>query len=284
MRTVSADVQIGAAMAAVVPEPDSLAGGQRDLDLAREAAHASQGAPRGRAWQASHGRRGAGWDILTGVSDPLASRRAHPGLPVVALLSLLVLAAPVRAQGTGQPTLAELALDWARGRFATPVICEFAGRPVRGIRRVLIGPGPARVQPPVDKIVFVDLDADDASRCFTELGGDSPNITGSIQIRLPGNWRPELAARDFREQLRRKQGFEFDVPAGGLRIGKISQPPGPSRVVDFRGGSVSLRALDPGSDSERLLADFESPRKLLLELSARDGTKLSFPLYMTDLR
>ena len=199
-------------------------------------------------------------------------------------LLLAVAATQAHAQAAAAPTLADLSLDWARGRFATPVICEFQGRPVRGIRRVLIGPGPARVQPPVGKIVFVDLEADEASRCFTELGGDSPNITGSVQIRLLGKWRSETAERDMREQLRRKQGFEYDVPAGALRIGAIGQPASPSRVVDFRGGTATLRALDPGSDSERLLAAFDSPRKLMLELSARDGTKLAFPLYMTDLR
>ncbi len=217
--------------------------------------------------------------------------RAVSGLPVpgrlpalfVATFVAFVAAGAVHAQGAA-PTLADLSLDWARGRFATPVICEFAGEPVRGIRRILIAPGPPHVQPPVGKLVFVDLDADDASRCFTDLGGESPNITGSVQIRLRGKWRSETAERDFREQLRRKQGFEYEIPAGGLRVETVTEPASPSRVVDFRGGTVSLRVLDPGSDSERLLADFDSPRKLLLELSARDGTKFSFPLYMTDLR
>lgn len=182
------------------------------------------------------------------------------------------------------PTVADLALEWARGRYATPVICEFGGEPVRGIRRVLIAPGPARVQPPVAKIVFVDLEPGEATRCFTELRSETPNLAGSVQIRLAGNWRPDTASRDFREQLRRKQGFEFEIPAGGLRIQPVRRPPSPARPVDFRGGSAVLREIDPTSDSARLLAEFDSPRKLLLELTATDGTKLSFPLYMTDLR
>jgi len=202
----------------------------------------------------------------------------------VALAAAVAAAVPVAAQQPEQPTLGDLALDWARGRFATPTICEFEGRPVRGIRRVLIGPGPAHVRPRVNKIIFVDLEPGEASRCFTELSGEVPNVIGQLQFRLTTQGRPEMARRDLREQLRRKRGFEYDIVSGGLRIAPVSQPATPPRRVDFRGGSLRLHELAPGSDSERLLAGFDSPRKLLLEISARDGTKLSFPLYMTDLR
>jgi hypothetical protein len=215
-------------------------------------------------------------------------RALGPFLAAAAVAASLTLTSLAQAQGQGQgqqaPTLADLALDWARGRFATPVICEFDGRPVRGIRRVLIGPGPKHVRPRVGKITFVDLDAKDASRCFTELSGDTPNLTGSLQFRVLGNWRPESAERDFRQQLRRRQGFEFEIPAGGLRMAEVGQPAKPVRRVDFRGGRAVLQEIAPGSDDARLLSDLRSPRKLLLEISARDGTKLSFPLYMTDLR
>lgn len=196
----------------------------------------------------------------------------------------MALQAPAQVPGAAEPTLNVLALDWARGRFASPVICQIEDRPLRGIRRVLITPGPARVQPPVGRIVFVDLEVEEATRCFTELSGDVPNIVGSLQIRLPGPWRHDSVRRDFEEQLRRKRGFEFDVESGGLRIQPVTRPASPVRGVDFRGGTAVLRQVEPNTDSERLLADFPSPRKLLLEISARDGTKLSFPLYMTDLR
>jgi hypothetical protein len=212
--------------------------------------------------------------------------RAAVGALALAVLSVVALApaGPAGAQvpGASEPTIADMALAWARGRFASPVICQFGDRPVRGIRRVLITPGPARVQPPVDRILFVDLDVNEASRCFAELAGDVPNVVGWVQIRLPGTFRPDLAQREFREQLRRKQGFEFEIPAGGLKLQTVTQPPTPARTVDFAGGTASLREIDPRSDTGRLLAQFSSPRKLLLELSARDGTKLSFPLYMTD--
>jgi hypothetical protein len=224
--------------------------------------------------------------MLRTVSRPVVSTArwfaaASPAALVAAFAGFL-LAAPAAAQEA--PTLADMAIDWARGRYATPVICEFDGKPVRGIRRILIAPGPPRQRPAVAKIVFVDLDAGEASRCFTELKADTPNLTGSVQIRLEGTWRPDTAERDFRDQLRRKQGFEYQIAAGGLRIQRVQQPRAEARAVDFQGGSAVLRTLDPASDLGRLVAGFDSPRKLLLELSATDGTKLAFPLYMTDAR
>ncbi len=183
-----------------------------------------------------------------------------------------------------EPTVADMALDWSRGRFASPLICELDGTLVRGLRRVLITPGPSHQRPRVNRIVFVDLEVDEASRCFGELAGDVPNVTGSIQIHLSSSRRSDTAQRDFRESLRRKRGFDFRIAAGGLKLQPVTQPPSPTRGVDFRGGTASLRTLEVGSDDSRLLAPFPSPRKLLLELSARDGTKLSFPLYMTELR
>ena len=199
-------------------------------------------------------------------------------------LAIALASSAAAAQSGAAPTIADLALDWARGRFASPVICQLEGKPTRGIRRVLITPGPAHVRPPVDRIVFVDLEVDEASRCFAELAGDVPNVIGSVQIRLLGKRQSDTVRRDFREHLRRKQGFEFGIVSGGLRIRPVTQPPSEGKVVDFRGGRALLRAIEPGSDSARLLVDFPSPKKLVLELSAKDGTKLSLPLYMTDLR
>jgi hypothetical protein len=202
-------------------------------------------------------------------------------------LVLLGVAQATSAQRPGphqEVTVSELALDWARGRFATPVVCQFDGKAVRGLRRILITPGPSHVRPAVDRIVFVDMEVSDASRCVIEIGGEVPNVMGSIQIRLPSARRPDTARRDFREHLRRKNGFDFDIVAGGLRLQPVTQPESPARSVDFRGGEATLRTLDMRTDAGRLLAPFDSPRKLMLELSARDGTKLSFPLYMTDLR
>jgi hypothetical protein len=181
-------------------------------------------------------------------------------------------------------TVADMALDWSRGRFASPLICELDGELVRGIRRVVISPGSSQQRVRVNRIVFVDLEVDNASRCFAELVGDVPNIIGSLQIDLRAPRRSDTARRDFRESLRRKRGFEFQIIAGRLKLQAVTQPPSPARAVDFSGGRAFLRSLEPGSDESRLLSAFSSPRKLLLEISAEDGTKLSFPLYMTDLR
>jgi len=206
---------------------------------------------------------------------------------LLTLSLLLASAQPGLAQVIGPPrnaTVADMALDWARGRFASPLICKLDGKPVRGIRRLMIAPGPSQASPRVDRIVFIDMEVDEATRCFTELSGEVPNVTGAIQIHLPTSRRSDTARRDFREALRRKSGFAFRISAGGLRIQPVTQPPSPARSVDFRGGSALLHTIEPGSDEARLLAPFESPRKLLLQLSATDGTKISFPLYMTDLR
>jgi len=206
-------------------------------------------------------------------------------IAALAVAACLGASAAAHAQRPGvvpEVTVSELALEWALGHFASPVVCQLGDRPVRGLRRVQISPGPAHVRPPVARLVFVDMEVSEASRCLTELKGDVPNVIGSLQIRLPSTRRTDTAQRDFREQLRRRSGFEFAVVSGGLRIQPVSQPVSPARGVDFRGGRVSLVEIPEGSDESRLLAPFPSPRKLLLEISATDGTKLSFPLYMTD--
>ncbi len=217
-------------------------------------------------------------DMLRAVSKPAR---------VLVLVLLFGVALPGKGQIPGDPreaTVADMALDWSRGRFASPLICELEGELVRGIRRVLITPGPSYQRPRMNRIIFVDLEVDGASRCFVELAGDVPNVTGSVQIHLLSSRRSDTAQRDFRESLRRKRGFEFRIAAGGLKLQPVTQPPSPARGLDFSGGRATLRTMEPGSDESRLLSPFPSPRKLLLELSARDGTKLSFPLYMTDLR
>ena len=43
-------------------------------------------------------------------------------------------AAPVLAQG---PDLNQLALEWIRGRYASPVLCEFEGETIRGALKTM---------------------------------------------------------------------------------------------------------------------------------------------------
>jgi hypothetical protein len=203
----------------------------------------------------------------------------------VALLPLLVLglaSSPAVAQQTSAPDLGTLALTWARGDYATPLVCEIDGQPVRGLRRVLIAPVPKRPGHPAAEVTFVDLEPGEAKRCFNDFGQPEPNLVGSLEIRFLGSYHPESARRDFKEALRRKRGFEFSITSGRLRLQEVQQPPAPTEIVDFARGRVELRLLAPGSDAARLLADFQSPRKLLLELQTRDGKQLSFPLVLRE--
>jgi len=199
---------------------------------------------------------------------------------VAALAVALLAAGPASAQRG--PDLNTLALDWSRGRYLSPLICEIEGELVRGGRRLLIAPGPRHARPPVNRLRFLDLDAEDASRCFNELGGDEPNVEGDLQFRLEGIAHPETARRDFAAAMRREGGFTFHVPEGRLRIQEVGSEE--SRVVDFRGGSVRLARVAPGSDDARRLGDLKGLRTLVLELEGPDGMRLRFPLLMTELR
>ena len=182
-----------------------------------------------------------------------------------------------------------LAIEWARGRFLSPVICEIGGEVTRGGRAITILPGPRHARPALGRVLFRDLDAAGATRCFDDLGGEQPNIEGRVDFRLPGRSHPETARRDFEVELRRSSGFEFHVAAGRLRLQPVGEPvdgdpPEAGRLVDFTGGTATLRLVAEGSDDARLLADLTGLRKLALELRAQDGTTLRFPLVMTRTR
>lgn len=205
-----------------------------------------------------------------------ARSRACPARLSLAF-ALVLLAAPVAAQD-----LNALAIDWARGRYLSPVICEVDGVPIRGGRRVLIAPGPRRVHPPVARLSFADLDVPGATRCFDDRGTPAPNLLGFLHLRLPHRSDPETARRDLATALRRDHGFEFHVSEGTLRSIEIGG--GATRDIDFRGGSVRLHEIAPASDDARLVGDLNGIRKLVLEIVAPDGDRLRLPLVMTDLR
>lgn len=187
---------------------------------------------------------------------------------------LCLVAAPAVAQD-----LNLLALNWARGQYASPLLCEVDGEPVRALRRVLIAPGPEGERVPVDRISFPDPDAEGATRCFSELGREEPLVAGWVHVTLPGRSRPDIARMDFQKALEREGGFTFDVLSSRLRLRGWKPGETEWREVDFRGGHASLSLVRPGTDGDKLLRDFRSPRKLRLELEAEDGTKLVFPLF-----
>ena len=211
--------------------------------------------------------------------------RIRPLLPFVLLIGLGVLATPTGARADAGPNdLNALAIEWARGHYASPLFCEIDAKPVRGLRRVLIVPGPPNRSSPSAWIRFVDMKIERATRCFDATGAAIPNVIGKIEVQLPGRSHPETARRDLKLALRRERGFAFNVLAGALRVQEVGAGEAGAQVVDFRGGSAKLHRIAPASDEARELAEFHSPRTVLLELRAHDGTTLRFPLFMLEVR
>ena len=198
--------------------------------------------------------------------------RVHAGAATLVASALIATAAT--AQG---PDMNQLAIGWAVGSYAAPLVCEIAGEPQRGLRRLAIGPGPRGSHRIVGRIEFSDLEAGEASRCFDEMGRRQPNLVGWVDIHLPGHSRPDTAERDFKTELRRGRGFTFEITGSRLRIEPIGSDAGPPRLLDLRGGEAKLELLLEGMDETRLLADFSSPRKLVLRLRPRAGTGWPVP-------
>lgn len=211
-----------------------------------------------------------------------AHRWIGPGRVALGLLAISCLGSlPAHAQTA--PDMAALVADWATGRYASPVFCEFDGELVQGIRRVLLRPHLEPGRPTQLTVQFVDMRPGEATRCSNSLGQAQPNVLGKLQLRLPGNPHPETARRDFKQALKRDRGFTLEVAGGRLQLRDVAAPAPLPRVVDFRGGRARLGLILPATDAERELAGFQSPRKLLLELESKDGEALQLPLYlMTD--
>lgn len=203
---------------------------------------------------------------------------------LLAALAILAAASPAPAQSRGSGIdLNLLALEWARGVYGAPVLCEVGGQPVRAVRRVLVAPAPADGRGPLDRIQFPDPEAEGATRCFSELGADEPLVSGFVDISLPGHSRPDTARLDFGAALKRDRGFTFDVRSGRLRV-RGWKPGEDWREVDFGGGEATIRTVADGTDAARLLRDFESPRRLTIGLTAPDGTALEFHVFQHDRR
>jgi hypothetical protein len=275
---VVADVQVGAAAFAGVAEADPLGRSQLDRRVAACTAHAHERVTSAQPCQGSDRRRGPG----------RAERRTARLLGALAgslpgLFLLLLLADSAHAQ-TKSISVNDLAVDWARGRFASPVVCIFDGEPTRGMRRVAISAGPTHARPRVARVQFKDIEADEATRCTSDLGHSVSNVRGTVEIHLAATQPRDTAMRDFKSELRRNHGFEYVISSGRLRFDPIGEAPGKTQTVDFQGGTAGLFEIRPGSDAGRLLADFSSPRRVLLTLQAKDGKRLEIPLFMTDFR
>jgi hypothetical protein len=199
----------------------------------------------------------------------------------LALAVGLSVAPPARAQ---LPDLNLIALDWLRGRWASPVVCQRDGDATRALRRLVVAPGPVHARPVSDRITFHGVDVEGASRCSDAVGVPAPDVRGSILVTLPGTSRPDFARSDFQRALRETGGFDFEVVSGRLRLlgwGDEAKP----RLVDFAGGTVRAREVRRGSDAARILADLDGPRKLTVEVESADGAEtLSFHLVLYDFR
>lgn len=203
----------------------------------------------------------------------------------LAILTLLLAAAGLgQAPGEEAPALSDLALQWARGEYRAPLICEIDGVPRRALRRILVNPGPRHSRTSMNRLAFFDLEAPEGTRCHDQTGADEPNLIGSLALALEAHSRPDTAHRDFDTTLRRKGGFDFRIRAGRLRIGAPGEQTSALSEVDFSGGTASIHEVKRGSDAFRRLAEFGQLRKLRLVLEARDGTRLSFDLVQFGLR
>lgn len=180
--------------------------------------------------------------------------------------------------------LRKLAIDWARGRYNSPLVCEIDGDLIRGLRRVLVTPAPRQSVVPMGRLIFVQMETDRASRCFTDLGDKVVNLKGTLKIRLPGPPRPDSARRELKRLLKRERAVTFDVVSGVLLETTIEEADVAPRSIDFSGGTARFERVREGSDTERLLADYKSPRKLRLEVRAKDGTTIDLPVFLADFR
>jgi hypothetical protein len=208
--------------------------------------------------------------------------------PRFRLAALLAIAASIAASSSAQqgasPDAVDLALTWARGGFASPVICRFGDKVERGIRRVVIAPGPRSVERRVDRVNFVDLGASGGTRCHDELGVEEKNIVGSLLITYtPKRPRSDTPQRDLEQELR-SGPLPFAIVAGKLRIGDATQPVESLPEVDFEGGKLWLGTIERGSDEARRLGDFVSERRLRIEIESRDGVRIAMPLALYERR
>ncbi|MCP5039409.1 MAG: hypothetical protein GY944_00180 [bacterium] len=206
-------------------------------------------------------------------------RHARARMLAVAGLALLLAGASsgqTQPAAPGGASLNELVIEWMRGNYASPLVCMIDGKPQRGLRRILAQRAPRERQHSRGVVRFVDLEAENATRCFTEIGGPTPNITGELEVRHPVTKRRDTAMRDFKTELKRKRGFELDIVSGRLELVMIGGDREPE-TLELRGGKLRIHLLRTGSDAMRLLQDLPSPRKVVIEIESKSGRVLSFP-------
>lgn len=212
------------------------------------------------------------------------SNRPAPFLPLLLLASLALIPSLARPQGRGGPDAVDLALAWARGGFASPVVCRFGDRAERGLRRVLVAKGPRTSEQRVNRVQFFDLDAPGSTGCVDELGAEEPNVIGTLfatyKSRRPHSDTPE---RDMKQDLERGP-LEYEIVSGRLRVGSAAKPNDALRDVDFAGGTLRIGLIEPNSDEARRIADLPGLRRMRLEAIAADETRIVLPLVEVERR
>ncbi|MBW2313406.1 MAG: hypothetical protein JRH10_04370 [Deltaproteobacteria bacterium] len=213
-------------------------------------------------------------------------RRARLAIACAFLLALagaLVAISPGDASAQGAD-LNRRALDWLRGRWASPIVCDYEGSARSRLRRLVIAPAAKHVRPTANRITFHGVDTDVASRCSDILGVPAPDVRGSLLVTLPGISRTDLANVEFQRAMRQRGGFDFDIMSGRLRLASWAEGAEP-RIVDFAGGVARVRMAKRGTDAARILAPFDSPEKRTFEVETADGAeKLSFHMMLYDFR
>jgi hypothetical protein len=201
---------------------------------------------------------------------------------LLATLGLVVVLPHGPAAGQTGPDMNDLVVDWATGRYASPVMCEIGGELVRGVRRVILRPHHTLGRPTRLAVHFIDMKPGEATRCIDSTGAPQPNVQGKLLLGVPGTPHPETATRDFKRALQRDKGFVLEVTEGVLKMQDVAVPRPSPRLVDYRGGKASLRRVLPATDAERELAPFPSPRKLVLIVESEGHTPLELPIFLAS--
>lgn len=201
-----------------------------------------------------------------------------------AIAASLAVSSASAQQGSGGPDIVDLALGWARGAFASPVVCRFDDKVERGIRRIVIAPGPRSVERRVDRINFVDLGASGGTRCLDELGAEEQNVVGTLFVTYTAKRpRSDTPQRDFDQEM--KSGpLAFSIVSGKLRVGSATLPSESLPEVDFEGGKLLLGPVEHGSDDARRLSEFEGERRLRLDAESPSGVRFQMPLVEYERR
>jgi hypothetical protein len=205
------------------------------------------------------------------------------GLVLALLLAFLSLPAlPAWGQSPPRISMNDLTLSWLIGDYVGTVVCRIDGKPVRGVRRVKIEPGPRDRRPPIALIHLIDFEIEEASRCFSELGATVPNLVGSLEIRHGVTKPRSTVQRDFKAELRREKGFEYRIVEGKVTMEEAREGENRKVTINFRGGSARAYLVRRGTDSSRLLSDLPGTRKITLELISAEGRAFILPLAMSD--